>query len=183
MNPPNGWLFNTNDWPYSAAGPDSPRRADFPKYMDTAGENPRGIHAARVLDARKDFTPARLIAAAYDPYLPAFARLIPTLTDAYDALPAADPLKAKLAGQIDLLRHWDLRWGADSTATSLAVFWGEALWTAKGEDLESESKPIYEFRPVYEYLAAQATPAEKLGALETASHRLTADFGGRSRAW
>jgi acyl-homoserine-lactone acylase len=183
VNPPIGWVFNTNDWPYSAAGPDSPRRAEFPKYMDTAGENPRGIHAARVLDARKDFTPERLIVAAYDPYLPAFARLIPTLTSAYDALPASDSLKAKLAGQIDLLRQWDLRWAADSTATSLAVFWGEALWTAKGEDLEAEAKPIYEFKPVYEYLAAHATPAEKLKALETASDRLTADFGGWKVAW
>ena len=33
---PNGWVFNSNDWLYSAAGPDSPKRADFPRYMDTA---------------------------------------------------------------------------------------------------------------------------------------------------
>ena len=56
VNPPNGWVFNTNDWPYTNAGPDSPRREDFPRYMDTAGENPRGVHATRLLTARKDFT-------------------------------------------------------------------------------------------------------------------------------
>jgi acyl-homoserine-lactone acylase len=183
LNPPVGWVFNTNDWPYSAAGPDSPRRGRYPRYMDTAGENPRGLHALRVLTGRKDFTPGGLIAAAYDPYLPAFARLIPTLTDAWDALPAADPLKAKLAAQIDLLRHWDLKWAADSTATALAVFWGEALWTRMGEDLEAESKPIYEFRPVYEYLATHASPAEKLKALDSASDRLSADFGDWRVKW
>ena len=37
LNPASGWIFNTNDWPYSAAGPDSPRRSDYPRYMDTAG--------------------------------------------------------------------------------------------------------------------------------------------------
>ena len=30
FNPANGWVFNTNNWPCSAAGADSPRRADFP---------------------------------------------------------------------------------------------------------------------------------------------------------
>ena len=46
LNPRTGWLFNTNDWPWSAAGPDSPRRGDYPRYMDSNGPNPRGAHAA-----------------------------------------------------------------------------------------------------------------------------------------
>ena len=128
--PANGWIANTNNWPYSAAGPYSPRAEDFPRYMDTAGENPRGLHAALVLKDHKDFTLQSLIAAAFDSYLPAFARLIPTLTAAYDQLPAADPLRERLAGQVELLRTWDDRWSADSEATSLAVFWGERLWDA-----------------------------------------------------
>src|SRR5208283_3387265 len=37
QNPPVGWIMNTNDWPYSAAGPDSPKQSDYPPYMDTAG--------------------------------------------------------------------------------------------------------------------------------------------------
>src|SRR6185436_5342509 len=49
-NPPNGWVFNTNNWPYSAAGADSPKREAFPKYMYAVGENPRGIHAQKVLE-------------------------------------------------------------------------------------------------------------------------------------
>src|SRR5436190_22984205 len=49
-NPPNGWLYNTNNWPWSAAGPNSPKRADFPAYVDKAtAESPRGYHAIRVL--------------------------------------------------------------------------------------------------------------------------------------
>src|SRR3546814_3339709 len=42
LSPANGWVFNTNNWPYSAAGADSPKHADYPRYMDTFGENPRG---------------------------------------------------------------------------------------------------------------------------------------------
>src|SRR6476619_5345354 len=55
-DPSNGWLYNTNNHPWSAAGPNSPRKSDYPAYVDKNGENPRGIHAIKVLDARKDFT-------------------------------------------------------------------------------------------------------------------------------
>ena len=86
VDPPNGWIQNTNNWPYSAAGPVQPEaRADFPRYMDTAGENPRGLHAIRVLEGRKDFTLDRLRDAAFDSYLTAFAQLVPPLLAAYDS--------------------------------------------------------------------------------------------------
>ena len=121
LNPPNGWIMNTNDWPYAAAGPSSPKRENYPRYMDTAGENPRGVHATLVLQDRKDFTLSSLNAAAFDSYLPAFPQLIPALVAAYDSVAAANPLKPKLADQIAVLRGWDYRWGVHSVATSLAV--------------------------------------------------------------
>ena len=58
-------------------GPSSPKKADFPAYVDSGSENPRGIHAIRLFENRKDFTLDRLLAAAYDSYLPAFAEQIP----------------------------------------------------------------------------------------------------------
>ena len=73
-----------------------PRAHALIKYMDEAGMNPRGPHAVRVLDGRTDFTREGLMAAAYDPYLTAFARLIPGLAAAYEAAPAGDPLKARV---------------------------------------------------------------------------------------
>ena len=177
LNPGNGWIMNTNNWPYSAAGPNSPKSADFPKYMDTFGENPRGLHAIRVLADRKDFTLPGLIGAAYDPYLTAFARLVPPLVAAYDAAPADDPLKARLAEQIALLRGWDFKWSARSEATALAVFWGEALW--------AKAAPAARARGlnVYDYMADHATSAEKLEALAEASDRLATDFGTWRTPW
>src|SRR3954466_8031739 len=104
LNPATGWLYNTNNWPWSAAGPNSPKKADYPAYVDRGvEESPRGFHALRVLDKKKDFTLDGLIAAAYDSYLPAFDVLMPRLLAAYDAAPASNPLKAKLAEQIKVL--------------------------------------------------------------------------------
>jgi acyl-homoserine-lactone acylase len=82
--------------------------------------------------------------AAYDSYLPAFARLIPSLAAAYDSLAAGDPRRAKLADQVAALRGWDDHWAANSVETSLAVFWGEALWAKAAQDPEEEGVSIYD---------------------------------------
>jgi acyl-homoserine-lactone acylase len=177
FNPGNGWIMNTNNWPYSAAGQLSPKREDFPRYMDTVGENPRGVHAIRVLENKKDFTLSSLLAAAYDPYLTAFARLVPTLLQAYDELPAGRAPRDQLREQIALLRSWDYRWSVDSTATSLAVFWGEALWKDVADDAGNAGVSIYD------YMAERATPQQKLQSLLAASNRLAEDFGNWRTPW
>src|SRR3954470_22669764 len=68
-NPNAGWLYNANDWPWAAAGPDSPKKDAFPAYVEKGGPSARGRHAVRVLEGRKDFTLESLMAAAYDSYL------------------------------------------------------------------------------------------------------------------
>ncbi|MGB3747500.1 MAG: penicillin acylase family protein [Rhodanobacter sp.] len=177
VNPPNGWTFNTNNWPYSAAGPYSPKKADYPRYMDSFGENPRGLHAIRLLDGIRQVTLPSLITAAFDSYLPAFARQLPILIADYDALPADDPLRAKLAGPIQLLRGWDYRWGIASMPTSLAVFWGDTLWdeVSKADTAEGLS--------IYDRMAAKAGAQARLHALVEASDRLSRDFGSWGVPW
>jgi acyl-homoserine-lactone acylase len=183
LNPPGGWLFNTNDWPWTAAGPDSPKRADFPRYMDQAGENPRGIHARELLETRKDFTLDSLIETAFDSHLPSFERLLPGLMQAYDQLDLADPRRARLAEPISLLRSWDRRWSARSTATSLAVFWGEDLYRAVKARTPGNPVHAYDFTPAWEPLAERASGAEKLAALESAMDRLEKSFGSWKTPW
>ena len=127
LNPKSGWIYNSNDWPWAAAGPDSPKRENYPAYVESGGPSARGQHAVRVLENRKDFTLDLLLAAAYDSYLTWFEKPMPALIKAWDATPESNPLKAKTAAQIALLRKWDLRWAADSVPTSLAVFWGDEV--------------------------------------------------------
>jgi acyl-homoserine-lactone acylase len=176
VNPKNGWAYNSNDWPWAAAGADSPKAADYPRYFDQAGANPRGPHVYRVMTAREHFTPQTLMAGAFDSYLTAFARLLPGLIKAWDGLPQGDQ-KAKLAGPVGLLRDWDYRWGAKSTATSLAVFWGEALWAPLAAAAQAAGISMWD------YMADHATDAQRLTALEAAAGRLTQDFGSWQVPW
>ncbi|MEO3924212.1 penicillin acylase family protein [Micromonosporaceae bacterium B7E4] len=177
VNPKNGWAFNTNNWPWTAAGPDSPDAADYPRYFDQAGENPRGPQAIRVLTARSRFTPQTLIQAAFDRYLTAFARLVPGLVAAWDKLPEGDQRKPRLVGPVELLRGWDYHWGAGSTATSLAVFWGEALWAPLAQAARDAGMSMWD------YLAERATDPERIEALDAAVARLIQDFGGWQVPW
>jgi acyl-homoserine-lactone acylase len=177
LNPPNGWIQNTNNWPYSAAGPNSPKRADYPAYVETGVENPRGVHAMQVLDGRKDFTPESLIAAAFDPALPEFDLLLPTLLKAYDALPSSDPRRRSLAEPVSTLRAWDRRWSVSSIATTLAVFWGEELWQRVAADARKAGLTVYE------YMETRATAAQRLDGLADVVAKLTSDFGTWKTPW
>ncbi|HEU4787165.1 MAG TPA: penicillin acylase family protein, partial [Gemmatimonadaceae bacterium] len=178
LNPASGWIYNSNNWPWSAAGPSSPKPEDYPKYVETGREeSPRGYHAIRVLENTKDFTVSSLIAAAYDSYLPAFARMIPALLKAYDSLPTTEPIRAQLADQIAVLRGWDYRWSESSVPTSLAVFWGEDVGRRVSGDARRAGTSAET------YVANGASAAPLLQSLAAASDKLTADFGTWKTPW
>src|SRR5882762_3770886 len=180
VNPASGWVYNANNWPWSAAGEGaSPKRETFPRYVETGTEETaRGYHALRLLEGKTDWTTSSLTAAAFDSYLPAFERMIPPLLAAYDQLPATDTLKTKLAEPVATLRAWDYRWGAVSVPTSLAVFWGERA----GRRVASSARAAG--ISVMQYVAtSRAAPADLLAALSAAVDALTADFGTWRTAW
>jgi len=170
LNPKSGWLYNSNNWPWSAAGPSSPKKEDYPVYVESGGESARGLHAVRVLQDKKDFTLDSLIAAAYDSYLTWFEKPIPALIKAWDAAPDTNPLKARTAQQIALLRNWDLRWSVNSVPTSLAIFWADQARRAGGGGRGGA--------------AIEDAPADQLlAALVSASDQLTRDFGAWKTPW
>ncbi len=175
-NPRNGWVYNSNDGPWWAAGPDSPARSAFPRYTDTLGANARTPHALRVLDGHTGFTLQGLLDAAYDPYLPAFASLIPELIAAYDALPATDAARMKLSDPVAALRSWDFKWSAASVPTAVAVHWGEAAWSKLSADARARRISV-------EDAIRASTPAQKLAALEEATDGLKRDFGRWDVPW
>lgn len=176
-NPDSGWIQNTNNSPFNSAGPSSPKKENYPDYMWTQAENPRGIHAARVLERNGSLTLDGLIAAAYDSELTAFERPLPALLGAYDALRPDEPLKSALAEQIGILRAWDRHSGTDSVATSLAIYWAQdlAAHTPKAEREYDE--------PLLDSLVRLNTPDGLLSALQRAAQTIQTDFGSWRTPW
>ncbi|HXH28250.1 MAG TPA: penicillin acylase family protein, partial [Candidatus Polarisedimenticolia bacterium] len=186
IDPPVGWVYNSNNWPWSSAGPDSPRRADFPPYVQQGSstglwgtyETPRGLHVLRLLEGRPHhLTIESLTALGFDGYLPFFAATLPALMKAYDALPASDSLKEKLAAPITVLRGWDDRWGVNSVATSLAIYWGTFLQAVMDRGAGRTGIAPREF------VATRVPPHALLAALSDAVDRLESDFGTWQTPW
>ncbi|MBO6573912.1 MAG: penicillin acylase family protein [Rhodothermales bacterium] len=176
FNPPNGWLQNTNNWPFSAAGQFSPDQDDYPRYVQRSGENARGINAIRVLSREDAFTLQSLTDAAFDPYLSAFAEMIPVLVSAYDRT-AASALKERVAEPLQTLREWDYMWGEESVPTTLAVYWAEqtrpsAMRNARDAGLSLEA-----------YMASPGARPLLLKGLSEAVDTLAAHFGSWQTPW
>jgi acyl-homoserine lactone acylase PvdQ len=166
INPASGYVYNSNDWPWDAAGKGSIDRAKYPPYVEkSTNEMPRGIHAIRVLGGRKDFTVQGLIDAAFDSYQPGFAVSIPALVRAWDSLPAPNDVKTKTAEPIAMLRDWDYRWSAASIPNALAVYYSQQGGGGRRGG------------------GAEITPQQMVQNLAAAVDRLTADFGTWKTPW
>jgi acyl-homoserine-lactone acylase len=176
INPANGWVFNSNDWLYSAAGAYSPKPQSYPAYLDTAGESYRTLHATRLLTQPGPWSADRLQAAAYDNAQPSFEVLVPMLASAWQALPPSDPRRVRLADPVAALTAWDKRWSIQSVPNTLANFWGDELVKAIGSKKRDDRQNM--FRHI-EALSA----AEKLATFAAALDRLTRDFGGWRVPW
>jgi acyl-homoserine-lactone acylase len=177
FNPASGYISNTNNWPFSSSGANSPKRENYPAYMWSLPENARGRHAERVLKDARELSLDSLIATAYDSYLTAFEPLVPQLAQDFDALPAGDARKAALAGQVASLRHWDLRFARDSVPTALAVYWGQEMVAANAPRARAANIPTVDF------ITTRLNADERLEALGRASEKLTRDFGTWKTPW
>ncbi len=171
LNPATGWVQNTNAWPFRAAGSASPDPRRFPRYMDTFGENYRGIHAQQLLTNSQGWTLEKLRVAAFDSYQPGFAELVPQLVKAHDAAP-----RPALAAPIEMLRRWDRRWSADSVAPVA----GDVLGRGAAEEAAtaSERSPQPFFRAARQRHIGRAEAGRACRGDRSADPRLRAVAGG-----
>jgi acyl-homoserine lactone acylase PvdQ len=177
IDPGSGWVYNSNDWPWAAAGPSSVKRSDYPRWVDNGVESARGRHAVLVLSDKHDFTLDGLRQTAFDPRLTWFDKPLPSLVKAWDSLPETDPLKAKTADQIAVLKAWDHKWAADSIPTAIAIFWAEDV------SRSAVRSPDRAGMSVENYLGDKATAQMLLTSLSAATDRLTSDFGTWKTPW
>ncbi|MEP3655027.1 MAG: penicillin acylase family protein [Litorimonas sp.] len=173
-NPSGGWIQNANSTPFTAAGSDSPKAEDYPTYMAPDKENFRGIHAVRLFENVDNVSMQDLIDLAYDPALPAFEVLIPSLVEAFDN----SNKNPELAKPIEVLRNWNHQTSADSVAMSLAHFYGmEILQNAKRpRDRMSRMELLI-------HISENANVAEQVTLFSTALAKMDADYGTWDTPW
>jgi acyl-homoserine-lactone acylase len=174
VNPPNGWIQNTNSTPFTAAGEFSPRRQDYPGYMAPDAENFRGLHAADLLANTRSLTVDTLLDLAYDPYLKGFEYMIPGLVNAWDQL---ETDWSDLEQAIETLRNWDFRVHVDSSAMTLAHFYGMNIaQQVQAPDGMSQMEQI-------NWMGTGSDPVIRLRVFSETLAQLTQSFGTWNTPW
>ncbi len=176
LNPETGWIQNCNATPFTVSGEASPKAEDYPFYMAPDEENFRGIHAVRVLKDSSSFTLSSLRDAAYDPYLPGFEKLIPSLIKSYEKSASAD---SKLSEPYKVMKDWDLRYAESSVATSLAMYYGIELRKAAIDNMPPRYDPI----AMVDHMINSTSDKQKLEAFQRAIDTLENDFGTWKTPW
>ncbi len=177
-NPRSGFVYNSNDAPWMAAGKGTFGDRHFAPYMDQWGYRARSTHALQLLDNGRTFTPESLIATAYDTAQPGFDRILPPLFAAYDALPKRDARRLSLAPQVAMLKGWDRRWAKDSEAQTLAVHYGEAIWDKVMTGVRTTTDEETAYARI-----GEADAATRLAALDAAIAKMTGLYGGWRVKW
>jgi len=179
-NPASGWIQNCNSTPFTAAGPSSPKKENYPAYMAPDGENFRGINAVEVLGGKDQYTLDKVIAAGYDTHLAAFDVLVPALLKAF-AENKTNVTYQSLTEPVKLLAAWDRNSSETSVPTTLAIEWAQKLnaairgvYIAQGEaDQVQKTKQF----------AQTATAEQLLQPMLAVMQELQTKFGTWQVAW
>lgn len=182
FNPTNGWLQNCNSTPYSVAGINSPKEANYIPYMAPDGENFRGINAVRILSKGNDYTLDKIIADGYDSKLSIFEVVIPALIASFEKnVRPENPLYKELIEPITVLKNWDYYANENSVATTLANEWAykldptlQKVYIDEGEMDQVENTIQF---------AKTATPDQLIPQLQTVVNELKTKFGSWQIPW
>lgn len=120
LNPPSGWMQNTNSTPFLTTTADAnPKRADYPSYIGLHPDNWRARASRRLLSAPAKFTFEEWAAMAFDTYFYAAEREVPLLAHEWDLLAAVDGKRAEsLREMITGMKAWD-RYGRVESVPAL----------------------------------------------------------------
>ena len=183
-NPASGFIQNCNSTPFTVAGENgSPAKTQFPSYMAPDAENYRGLNAVRVLSRKQSFTLDTLIAAADDPHLLGFEKLLPSLVRDCQLLldEPGGSLPPGVEVALPLLRRWDLRYDTASVAQTLAIYWGERIQRLARPRVPA-GQPM-DYLSFTQFIIEHTTPGEKAQALAETIAELTRDFGKWQLPW
>ncbi|HLT63173.1 MAG TPA: penicillin acylase family protein, partial [Pseudohongiella sp.] len=174
VNPPNGWIQNSNATPFTVSGEYSPKPENYPRYMAPDAENFRQVNSVELLSNTSGLDIHSLLDLAYDPTLKGFVQMIPGLVRAWDEEKSDWP---DLEQPIEVLRNWNFDVSVDSVAMTLAHFYGmnaaQKIQTPSG---------ITQMEQL-DWLGTGAATADKLRVFNETIAELNASFGTWNTPW
>lgn len=171
VDPPQGWVQNANDPPWTATFPLAFDAAAFPSYLAPQEMGFRPQRSVRMLDEDASITFDELIGYKMSTRMELADRILD------DLLPAARDQGSDLARQAaDVLEAWDRETNTDSRGAVLFAAWVEAVGPNAYATPWNEAQP----RTTPDGLA---DPSAAVAALEAAAQQVQSAYGALDVPW
>jgi acyl-homoserine-lactone acylase len=172
VDPPSGWLQNTNDPPWTTTFPSPIAPDNYPAYMAPRGPmDLRSQRSAKMLLEDEKISFAELMRYKHSTQVELASRLLD------DLIPAARQGSAQARRAAEVLATWDRKVDADSRGAVLFAFWKQAM-----DDDRLFAKPWSEDAPLTTP-DGLANPAEAVRVLEATATKVEVTYGALDVAW
>jgi len=172
VDPPSGWLQNTNDPPWTTTFPSQIAPDKYPAYMAPRG--PMGLRSqrsAKMLLEDEKISFAELMRYKHSTQVELADRLLD------DLIPVARQGSAQARRAAEVLATWDRKVDANSRGAVLFAFWKQAM-----DDDRLFAKPWSEDAPLTTP-DGLANPAEAVRVLEATATKVEVTYGALDVAW
>lgn len=171
VDPPNGWVQNANDPPWSSTLPGLLNPGDFPAYLAPRGLRFRAQRSLRMLDQDRKIDFEALSRYKHSTRMEVADRILDELTAAVG--PRAGDLTRQAAR---VLEDWDRQADAESRGAVLFAEWVRTLGASMFATPWQEREPLTTPRGL-------AQPVAALAALEKAARNTLDRFGALDVPW
>ncbi|MEG4850278.1 acylase [Microcoleus sp. B5-D4] len=172
VDPPSGWLQNTNDPPWTTTFPSAIAPDNYPAYMAPRGPmDLRSQRSAKMLLEDEKISFDELMQYKHSTQVELADRLLD------DLIPVARQGSEKARRAAEVLATWDRKVDADSRGAVLFAFWKQAM-----DADELFAKPWSEDAPLTTP-DGLANPAEAVRVLSATATKVEATYGALDVAW
>ncbi|WP_333209352.1 MULTISPECIES: acylase [unclassified Microcoleus] len=172
VDPPSGWLQNTNDPPWTTTFPSAIAPNNYPAYMAPRGPmDLRSQRSAKMLLEDEKISFDELMQYKHSTQVELADRLLD------DLIPVARQGSEKARRAAEVLATWNRKVDADSRGAVLFAFWKKAMDADK-----LFAKPWSEDAPLTTP-DGLANPAEAVRVLEATATKVEATYGALDVAW
>ena len=172
VDPPSGWLQNTNDPPWTTTFPSPIAPDKYPAYMAPRGPmDLRSQRSAKMLLEDEKISFDELMQYKHSTQVELSDRLLD------DLIPVARQGSAQARRAAEVLATWDRKVDADSRGAVLFAFWKQAM-----DDDRLFAKPWSEDAPLTTP-DGLANPAEAVRVLEATATKVEVTYGALDVPW
>jgi acyl-homoserine-lactone acylase len=175
IDPPAGYVQNTNDPPWNASWPQTLDPGAFPAYMSPKTASFRNERSIRLMSGTEKISFAEFVKRKHDTHSELADRIL-------DELLGAATAAGKAGSAVAVLKAWDRTVDAESRGSILFLYWAQRFMGPAMADQSGFAVPYAMALPLTTPRGLK-DPAKAVAALEAAAAAVEKDLGALDTPW